>query len=65
MEKGRPIDENSRRQRLIKMKVGMVKVFDKAVSSSVRGQMCEINRIMGNKYKSVTTNKQIRVTRIS
>lgn len=65
MAKGRPIDENSRRQRLIKMKVGMVKVFDKAVSSSVRAQMYEINRIMGNKYESVTTNKQIRVTRIS
>lgn len=65
MRKGRPIDENSRRQRLIKMKVGMVKVFDKAVSSSVRNQLCEINRTMGNKYESVTTNKQIRVTRIS
>lgn len=65
MEKGRPIDKSSRRQRLIKMKVGMVKVFDKAVSPSVRAQMYEINRIMGNKYKSVTTKKQIHVTRIS
>ena len=65
MGKGRPIDKNSRCQRLIKMEVGMVKVFDKAVSASVRNQLCEIHRTMGNKYETVTTNKQIRVTRIS
>ena len=51
MSKGRPIDKNSRRHRLIKMKVGRVKVFDKAVSSSVRAQLYEITRTMGNKYE--------------
>ena len=65
MSKGRPIDKNSRRHRLIKMKVGRVKVFDKDVSSSVRAQLYEITRTMGNKYESVLTDKQIRVTRIS
>lgn len=56
---------NSRRSKLIEMEVGTIMVFNKSISSSIRAQLCEITRTIGNKYESVITDKQIRVTRIS
>lgn len=58
-------NRNSRRSKLIEMEIGTVMVFHKAISSSIRAQLCEIARTIGNKYESVITDKQIRVTRIS
>lgn len=58
-------NRNSRRSKLIDMEIGAVMVFSKAISSSIRAQLCEISRTIGNRYESVITEKQIRVTRIA
>lgn len=58
-------NRNSRRSKFIEMEIGTVMVFNKTISSSIRAQLCEITRTIGNRYESVITDKQIRVTRIS